>query len=1139
MGPPLNQPGPATTDVFLGRWLGNYHLLERIGQGGMGAIYRARRAGSAEDVAVKVIKRGMDTSAILRRFETERRILATLDHPNIARLLDAGATPDGVPYFVMEYIAGQPIHRFCDSQQLSVRERLQLFQKVCGAVDCAHQAQVIHRDIKPENILVTAAGEPKLVDFGIAKLLAPEEGAASQGRTVTIAPVMTPQYASPEQVRGDPLSASTDIYSLGVLLYELLAGLSPYRKTQKSRQALVDAICRQHPQSPSAAIRQAPGGEDLDAILAARGVSRAELNAVLRGNLDAIVLAALQKEPSWRYPSAAELSADLALHLQGGRARVRRPRRYLFQTFGGRRKLLLAGAFLLLLAALAGGFYRWRRAAAVRPAVAVLGFENLSHQQSAEWLSTALTEMLSTELAAGGRVRTIPGELVSRVKLELALPNAQTYTRSTLGRLRASLGTDYVVLGSYLALGDPGSFQVRLDLRLQDARSGDTLTMVSETRPATELVPLVERTGVQLRRQLGVADARPDSDSARASVPEGAEAARNYAEGLERLRAFDTLSARDLLRNAVTAAPAHALSHAALAAASGLLGYDLEARDEAKKALDLSAGLPRADRLSIEGRYFEATHTWGRAVETYQTLRREFPDNVEYGLRLAAAQTRSGAGARAIATLQELRTLPSAAHDPRLDLAEAEAALAAADLPRARASARRAAQSGSAAGLRILAAQALLLESRAALQSGDPQPALSAAAESQQLYLATGHRPGLARALMETAGVLTQLGDMAGAGARYQEALAVCRTIGDQTCISTDLDSLGVLRRRQGDLRGALDMHRQALEIRRKVGDQPGVATSLYNIGNVLEIMGDLPAARQAATEAFEIRRQVGDRRSAALAMSRLANIRRRLGELSEARKMNQDAVDSLRALGDRGGTAMALLNLGMASFDSGDLTASRSLFEEALVIRRQQRDKNNTAQVLAALAGVALAQDRLPDARNLIAESISLREQLGEAISLAQSKLVLSDILLEQGRPLEAMQAAQEAAAAFRAAQAPGGEAEAALMAAASELERNLRQARASLQRASQLMRDSHDARLVLRHDLLLARLHLAEGRPAESLALLQRNIEQARRTGLLAAEFDARLACMQAGQPAAAGALSADAHRAGFLLIERKARP
>ena len=849
----------------------------------------------AKQLAIKLIKRGMDTDSVLRRFYNERRILEGLNHHNIAKILDAGATPDGLPYFVMEFIAGKPINQYCDLNKLSIDARLRLFEKVCAAVQCAHESHVIHRDIKPENILVTAEGEPKLLDFGIAKVLS--NVSPTQDPTLTIVPVMTPHYASPEQARGAPVTPASDIYSLGVLLFELLVGISPYRSTGGSAASFVHAISHEPPQRPSLAVAHLnPGDLKAVAIAANRSTSLSDLRRKLSGDLDAIILTALDKDPAGRYNTVANFAADIRLHLEGSKVNARKLTR-LWARQSARTRLAIAMVLAVVACAAVFGVYYRNSARArlnVRPSVAVLGFQNLSNEPSAEWLNTALTEMLSTELAAGGRLRTVPGELVSRVKLEMALPNSQTLTKPTLGRLRNNLSADYVVSGSYLALGEGPGQKVRLDLRLQDTRNGELVASASDTRTMLQLVNLVTNAGALLRRQLNagsVGDA--DSASVRGSVPESAEAARNYSEGLERLRTFDTLGARELLRNAVNAAPGHALSHAALAAASSLLGYDVEARTEAKKALDLSAGLRREEHLSIEGQYFETTHAWDKAVATYQTLRSEYPDNLEYGLRLAAAETQSGAARRALETIRSLRALPSAAHDPRVDLAEAESSLAASDLKAARDAAARAAQSGTAQGMLVLAARAHLIASRIALESGDPQSAISEAAQSQQLYLTVGHRQGVAWALNETAGVLTQRGDAAGARARYEEALAVCKTTGDQSCIGTDLDSIGVLRRRQGDLRGALEMHNEALESRRSVGDRAGVATSLYNAGNVLEIIGDLPRARQAAAESLEIRQQLGERRSAALTMSRLANIRRRQGELSEALTHERGSGDS------------------------------------------------------------------------------------------------------------------------------------------------------------------------------------------------------------------------------------------------------
>ena len=240
-------------DMMEGRRVGAYRLVREIGRGGMGAVYLAERADSEfqRRVAIKLVKGGMDTDFVLKRFRNERQILASLNHPNIARLLDGGTTDDGLPYFVMEYIQGLPVYRYCDEHRLDLRARLQLFAQVCAAVHYAHQNLVIHRDIKPSNILITAAGVPKLLDFGIAKLLNPELAADTSPMTATAMRLMTPEYASPEQVQGHAVTPASDIYSLGVLLYELLTGHRPYRIRHRGPHEVARVICEEEPERPS------------------------------------------------------------------------------------------------------------------------------------------------------------------------------------------------------------------------------------------------------------------------------------------------------------------------------------------------------------------------------------------------------------------------------------------------------------------------------------------------------------------------------------------------------------------------------------------------------------------------------------------------------------------------------------------------------------------------------------------------------------------------------------------------------------------------------------------------------------------------------------------------------------------------
>src|SRR5690242_16566985 len=317
-------------DPMIGRRLGSYRIEREIGRGGMGAVYEASRADNEfnKRAAIKLVKRGMDTDFILRRFRKERQILAALDHPHIAGLLDGGTTEDGLPYFVMEFIEGQPLYSYCDSNNLNVTERLKLFRAICDAVHYAHQKQVVHRDIKPSNVLVTSAGIPKLLDFGIAKLLNPQlAGDITHDPTATAMRLMTPEYASPEQVQGAPTTPTTDVYSLGVLLYELLTGHRPYRLVNRAPHEIARVICEESPAPPSIIITRAEdllpslftGDENttLQRLYATRGGTLESIRRALIGDLDNIVMQALRKEPEWRYQTAAQLRDDITRYLEG------------------------------------------------------------------------------------------------------------------------------------------------------------------------------------------------------------------------------------------------------------------------------------------------------------------------------------------------------------------------------------------------------------------------------------------------------------------------------------------------------------------------------------------------------------------------------------------------------------------------------------------------------------------------------------------------------------------------------------------------------------------------------------------------------------------------------------------------------
>jgi serine/threonine protein kinase/tetratricopeptide (TPR) repeat protein len=354
---------------LIGRIVSEYRIVEKVASGGMGEVYRAVRADGTyeKEVAVKFIRSGFDTDFFLDRFRSERQILANLNHSNIERMIDGGTTEDGLPYVVMEYIQGQPIDEYCELHALSLRDRLQLFRTVCSAVGYAHQNLVVHRDLKPGNILVTGEGVPKLLDFGVAKILNPRQSEMAAEHGVTVLRMLTPDYASPEQVRNEAITTSSDVFSLGVILYVLLTGQRPYRVGTDSPHEIMKAICETEPEKPSTAVTRVRASENAGgrrpsgtwgasaSSAAGRGDRPEKLSRALAGDLDTIVLKALKKEPERRYSSVEQFSEDIGRHLGGLPVVAHRDTMgYRAWKFTGRHKLGVGAAALLVLSLVGG-----------------------------------------------------------------------------------------------------------------------------------------------------------------------------------------------------------------------------------------------------------------------------------------------------------------------------------------------------------------------------------------------------------------------------------------------------------------------------------------------------------------------------------------------------------------------------------------------------------------------------------------------------------------------------------------------------------------------------------------------------------------------------------------------------------------
>jgi len=438
-----------------GKTLGPYVLARHLASGGMGEVYLAHRVDGLfeKSVAVKILKRGMETEEIIRRFEVERQFLASLEHPNIARLLDGGVTEGGRPYLVMEYIDGKPITRFCDDRKLSTAERLALFRDVCGAVHYAHRNLIVHRDLKPANILVSEDGVPKLVDFGVAKIVDGTGAEATRGAlTEKTSRWMTYEYASPEQIRGDHVTTATDVYALGLILYEILTGHRPHRFRTLRPSDIERAICDEDPERPSRVILRTTERTHSDgsrwaitpaSVSATRERPISALRRHLSGDLDNIVLKALRKDPDQRYSTPQALADDIRRHLGGFPVEARRPTvMYLATRFVRRNRLLVASAAAILLTLFAGVVATtWEARAAhqaeVRATIA---------RQKAERVTDFFREMLSKAdpAAALGRdltVRELLDAAATDIEKEVAdQPDVEADIRTTIGRTYATLG---------------------------------------------------------------------------------------------------------------------------------------------------------------------------------------------------------------------------------------------------------------------------------------------------------------------------------------------------------------------------------------------------------------------------------------------------------------------------------------------------------------------------------------------------------------------------------------------------------------------------------------------------------------------------------------------------------------------------
>jgi TolB-like protein/predicted Zn-dependent protease len=739
-----------------------------------------------------------------------------------------------------------------------------------------------------------------------------------------------------------------------------------------------------------------------------------------------------------------------------------------------------------------------------RSAAAFIGFKNILGKPDQDWISTALSEMLRTELGAGDAIRTIPEETVARVRKELPALDGANLSRETLTTAYQSLASDFIISGSYLEMGG----HIRVDIQVQNALLGDNLGTFSDTDTEGNFFELVQRIGRTLRGRCGTGEATPEqAAAARTALPRSPQALQLYSEALDRLRVYDYRNARDLLQKAIANDPQNATMRATLANTLEELGFDDQAREEGQRAFELSAGLERKESLMIEAEYRQASQQWDKAIELYKSLWTFFPDDPEYALKLASAQVSGGKAQDALATLLALRKLPRPKRDdPRIDLAEAAAARSLSDYKRQKLLSSSALQKANRQGANLLGAQAMLQQCQAQRRLGELEGAKKSGQQAQGIFHAAQDLKSEAKSLTCIA---NSVADHASSAADYASSLA---------------------------------LHNQALALARQTGAQADIAGALINIGNLLASEQKIADSTRNYEEALAVAVEIGDKRDSFGAENDIASNLMLLGDFMGAKKMLESAVDAARAIGDQNGIVEAQLNVAAISYLEGNLQEAQQFVENSLALARDANSKDHVASALRALGDVLLVRGAIAEAEKKYRDSLAIRTQLGDKAGVADSQAALALAALESNKRSDAEALARSAANEFQLL----GDADQEVLALDVLIQCLIAQSRFSeageqLQRAQKLnSRDlSADTSLAITAARLLAR----QNDRSAAITKLDQLTEEMKKKNLLYYELLARLARAEAAGGASledrsnVDMLFRDADRTGFRLIAQKA--
>jgi len=928
---PLLQTG----DVLGGR----YEILQLLGEGGMGAVYKAMDRELDRPVALKLIRPELaSNSSMLARFKQELLLSRQVTHKNVIRIYDLGDA-DGVKFITMEFVEGRDLRALIqEKKKYSPEEAVQIMQQVCQALEAAHSVGVIHRDLKPQNIMREENGRILVMDFGLARTM---EG---DGMTQSGALVGTMEYMSPEQALGKELDQRSDIFTAGLILYEMLTGKMPF----KADTALASLIRRTQE----------------------RAIPVSDHDGTIPGALSGIVSKCLERDPSLRYQNAAEILLDLD-SWQGKRAAATLGFHADVKPWGQTVPWpLVAGLVTVVVLAIVGYVYRDKLFPAKTEAalsMAVMPFQNTSGDQSWDWLGPSLADMLSTDVGQSSHLRTVSSDRMQQVFHDLRIAPNSSVDSSTLGRVAEFTNADTLVWGQYTRLGD----QIRIDATLQDRKHNRTIQVKSEATSQKDLPQAVDRLAGMIRQNLALSSDLVKELQAQSfkATSSSVDALRDYNEGLQFLRQGNNLEAQKRLIASTTEDPQFADAFSRLGEAYSALGYDNEAEQASRRAVELSQNLPLAQKYFMEASLARVTKDNPKAIAAYENLAKSFPDNLDVLFALGSLYEDAG------------------------------------DLDKARAYYQKVLQ---ADGKNL---DTLLAMGRVDIKSGNPQQGLDPLDRARHLAIDLDNQEQQALILQATGIAYKLMNKPAEALRNYEDSMAINQKLGQKRGVAASLVEIAQVQLSLGKPDAALSAYNEALKIRREIGAKKEAGDTLIDLGDLYLERGQPDQALQVLKESLQIQRDAGDETYQGLCLNNIANAYALKGENEDALTYLQQALQIREKLNVPADIAQTLQNLGAAYAALGQYDPAMTSYMRSLDLYRKSGDNLGAAKVSRSLGLLFEYQGRPGPAVGALQDAVKAFRDLGERSSnLAQSLGDLAGALAAAGRGSESSKLTDEA---------------------------------------------------------------------------------------------------------------------------------